>query len=123
MFTVPIRALCAASGAVLLTFAALLIRTSGPTAVVLVPALSGFAMLAPSAMVARERMEEAMRRTRTAALLCFTFATLLFVASMRVRGSLPLAAQEMASLGVAFWAVAMLLGFGAAWYWSRARRA
>jgi uncharacterized membrane protein (GlpM family) len=116
------RALCAACGALLLAIAAVLIRTRGIDLTALLPALGGFAMLAPAAMVAREGMSEAMRRARSSALVCFTFATFLFTCSMSIRRGAPYAAQQVASLGVAFWAVSMLLAFGAAWFWSRARR-
>ena len=122
MFSSSMRALCASGGALLLALAAVLIRTSGPTGVVLVPALGGFMMLAPAAMVARDRMREAMRRMRSAALGCFTIAALLFVASMKLRDGWPRAAEQAVSLGVAFWAVAMLLAFAAAWFWSHARK-
>ena len=122
MLSSSTRYACAACGAFLLAIAAILIRSGGPNAVAFLPAFGGFAMLAPATLVERDRMAEAMRQLRSATFLCFTFAVVLFAGSMWLRSRSHEIAEQAASIGVAFWAVAMLLAFGAAWFWSRSRR-
>jgi hypothetical protein len=52
---------------------------------------------------------------RTAAFLCYAFATLVYTLVTVLRGTLAYAAlQQLASLGVAVWVVAVLLAVVAA---------
>ena len=86
--------------------------------------IAGILLLAPAAFGGgaqdRARIDEDARRFRLAALVCFSAAVVLyaFVLMLRSRGDL---AQSAASLGAAFWLVAMLLLFLFAFYASRRR--
>ncbi len=127
MISPALRVVCAFAGVILLAVAASMIRSDGAQNAEIAPVVAGLLLLAPAALgggAARRhdlaRIEEDARRFRLAALICFSIAVTMYALVLLVRGRGDLA-QSAASLGAAFWLVAVVLLFLFAFYASRRR--
>ena len=122
MSRTTLRFLCAGFGSLLLAMAALAVRVNGMTRLALLPMSVGVVMLVPAAFgEAREHVQEAYRRFRNAAFICFGVALFLLSFVMTLSDRHGALAQEAASLGAACWLVAMMLTFCYAFYASKRR--
>lgn len=113
MIRVRVRIALAAAGVALLAAAAFSVRAAGARPAGWLMALLGAAFIVPAvvetALGDLDRVEEQLRRFRTAGLLCFTVAVGIYLCVMSLadpRGEL---ATDLAALGTAFWLVAMLM--------------
>lgn len=127
MISPALRVAFASVGVLLIATTAFLIMDDGVQRIELLPALIGLLFLLPAALGGGgakrrdlARVVEDARRYRLAALICFGMAILMYslVVMLRSHGDF---AQSVASLGAAFWVVAMLLLFLFAFYASRRR--
>ncbi len=127
MISPSLRVACAVAGVLLIAATALLILDGGIQRIELLPIMFGLLFLVPATFgggAARSRdltrIEEDARRFRFAALICFSAAVAMY-AFVIMLGSDADLAQSAASLGAAFWVVAMLQLFLFAFYSSRRR--
>ena len=113
------RVLSISTGVLLLAGSSFAIRVSGITLWTAALAVGGVLLLLPALHVSPRSIDQAIRRVRLAAVICFAgaFAALGAVASLR--GSR--AADEAVSLSAALWLVAMTLTFVTAFYASKRR--
>jgi hypothetical protein len=127
MIPPALRVACAAAGVLLIAATGVLILDDGVQRVQLLPVMFGLLFLVPAAFgggAERWRdlacIEKDARRYRLAALICFSVAVMMYavVVMLGSRGDL---AQSAASLGAAFWVVAMILLFLFAFCASRRR--
>jgi hypothetical protein len=113
MIRVSVRNALAAAGVVLLAAAAFSVRATGAQPAGWLLAIGGLTLLLPVTLRTSygdlEIIEERLVRFRTAALLCFTFATAIWVALMTLGNPRGQLASDLASLGTAFWLVSMLM--------------
>ncbi len=121
------RVACATVGVVLLATAGVLILNDGLQRIQLLPVMFGLLFLVPATFgggSARWRdlaaIEQDAKRFRMASLICFSAAVSIYTMIFALHSRGPLA-QSAASLGAAFWVVAILLLFLFAFYSSRRR--
>ena len=120
MIPPPIRIACAAAAVAFLGYAA---RHADAIPIVigalfLVPATFGGGAASEEDV---ERLETSRRLFRNASLTCFAIALALYALVLSLRDRLGALAQQAASLGAAFWLVAVILLFLFAFYASRRR--
>ena len=120
MIRPPIRIACVAAAVVLLAaggfHAGVLTIIAG--ALFLIPATFGGGAATERDV---ERIETSRLLFRNAALICFGFALALYALVLSMTDPLSVIAQQAASLGAAFWLVAVILLFLFALYSSRRR--
>jgi hypothetical protein len=119
MHTSPTRILCASAGALLLLSAAALTRSAVPGVFLALLVAGGFLLMIPGTLAATGVEEDSRRRFGFAALLCFSVAAVLSALASSVSSRAVLLATQLATLGLAFWSVSMLLAFATAWCWTQ----